>query len=254
MSVEVEVLRQLHGAFPVRSVQVALAKLGLKATMPLRVVHSGLQKVATLVDAVEAEGAGSAQEILAACERFARHKGQWLKVAGLDKAEILEMGLEGRRLQPSEVALEFGVFIGYTAIRLGSALKTAAKVISLEVSPIHVCVARHLLDLGALGHVCEVKPGQAKDALALLAEEFGSGSAGFCFMDHRGTIFHQDFNLLQRHDLFAENARFIADNTLNPGAPIFLWERFQEGKTTCFSITEFLAEHEDWSSVSDRSS
>ncbi|CAE8621030.1 unnamed protein product, partial [Polarella glacialis] len=224
-----------------------------------------LQKIARLVDTVEAEiQVGCPKDILAACELFAKYRGQWLKVAGLEKAEILEAGIAGRPLREPEVVAEFGAFIGYTAVRLGAAVQSRATigVISLEVSPVHVCVSRHMLDLGWLSQVCEVKAGQAKDALPRLVEEFGGQSAGFCFMDHRGTIFHQDFGLLEKHDLFARRARFVADNTLNPGAPVFLWERLHQARpaegpgkgvvTRCMSLTEFLAEHEDWTSVSDR--
>merc|ERR1711865_950403 len=186
--------------------------------------------------------------------------GQWLKVAGDEKAEILESGFHTRSLQAFEAIMEFGVYVGYTAVRLGSLVagtRTHVGAISLEVSPVHVCVARHLLDLGELAHVSEVKSGQAKDALPRMSEELGGHCVGFSFMDHRGTIFHQDFALLEQCLLFAKRSRFVADNTLNPGAPVFLWirQRFCTGGsasfTTQWAITEFLSDHEDWTALCD---
>merc|ERR1719235_789296 len=243
-----------------------MTRMGFVPPMPRCLAHPQLAKVAKLVDAIEASvEPGCPGQILKACELFAEHKGQWLKVAGMEKAEILEQGLAARPLLVQEVLTEFGVFVGYTAVRLGRATvgipRPRPGVVSLEVSPVHVCVARHLLDLGQLAGVNEVVAGQAKDILPRVAEEIGASTVGSSFMDHRGTIFHQDFLLLERYGLFARRARFVTDNTLNPGAPLFIWnfaahrQATQQGyhtATTPFSLSEFQAEHEDWTAVTDR--
>merc|ERR1712083_1061751 len=105
---------------------------------------------------------------------FAKFKGQWLKVAGFEKAEILSTGFQARPLLSHEVITEFGAYVGYTAVRLGHLVRThgEGRAVSLEVNPVHVCVARHLLDLAALSQVSEVRPGQAKDALAWISQEY----------------------------------------------------------------------------------
>lgn len=258
---ELDILDRLHTMFPIRSVLVGMRKLGFSPCISLNILHPGLQKIAQLVDEVETTvAAGHAEGILTACELFAQHRGQWLKVAGQEKAEILESGLQARLLQEKEAIAEFGVFVGYTAVRLGRVVAMSRKslgVISLEVSPLHVCVARHVLDIGELAHIAEVKTGQAKDALPCIVEELGAGAAGFSFMDHRGTIFHKDFALMQRFCLIAEGMKLTADNTLNPGSPVFLWECLPQHclgsatATTPWALTEFLADHEDWTAVRD---
>eukprot|EP00439_Symbiodinium_sp_Y106_P071643 s489_g12.t3 len=160
------------------------------------------------------------------------------------------------------VVTELGAFVGYSAVRFSSALRrrpgqSSLRLTSLEVNPLHVSVARFLLDMAGLSQVAEVRPGQVKDLVPQLVEELGFHSTGVCFMDHRGTIFHQDFNLLLSHKVLGAEAQLVADNTLNPGAPLFLWERFHghhHGRvlsTTCWSLTEFLADHEDWTSTSE---
>lgn len=253
---ELEVFGHLHVALPVRAVQAAMSRLGAAPCSAANSVYPGLQKVARLLDEVQSRAsAGHPQEILKVCEDFARYKGQWLKVAGLEKAEILEASFGNTPPNAHEVSLEFGVFVGYTAVRLGclsSVMRAHLGAASLEVNPVHVCVARHMLDLGSLAPTCEVHHGQAKDALPRLSEELGSCSAGFAFMDHRGTIFHQDLTLLQHAVLTARSLILVADNTLNPGAPVFLWERVQTNcpnLTVAWALTEFLAEHEDWTAV-----
>ncbi|CAE7664500.1 COMT [Symbiodinium sp. CCMP2456] len=161
-----------------------------------------------------------------------------------------------------KVVTELGAFVGYSAVRFSSELRrcpgqSSLRLTSLEVNPLHVSVARFLLDIAGLSQVAEVRPGQVKDVVPQLVEELGFHSTGVCFMDHRGTIFHQDFNLLLSHGVLGAEAQLVADNTLNPGAPLFLWERFHghhRGRllsTTCWSLTEFLAEHEDWTSTSE---
>ena len=47
------------------------------------------------------------------------------------------------------------------------------------------------------------------------------GGTDFAFFDHRGTRFHSDMVHLQRTE--ALRGRILADNTLKPGAPEFLW-------------------------------
>jgi len=258
---ELQILDHMHRLLPVRSVQVSMVRFGVAPQISLRTVHYGLQKIAQLVDFVESKvEPGHPASILRECEVFARCKGQWLKVAGLEKAEILETGLGARPPRDDEFILEFGVFVGYTVVRLSREAgrrRPGVGVASLEVNPVHVCVARHMLDLGELAGAGEVKAGQAKDAVPRMAEELGAGSVGYSFMDHRGTIFHQDFSLLERHGLFGARARFVTDNTLNPGAPVFLWERLPthgQGRrtgTVCWALTEFLSDHEDWTAVTD---
>jgi predicted O-methyltransferase YrrM len=256
---ELDVLSRLHEVLPIHSVHRATRRLGSCQSLQTTPAHHSLQKVARLIDEVESEVThGQPQAILLSCENFAKFKGQWLKVAGLEKAEILQQGLKSRPLSENEFMTEFGVYVGYTAVRLADlvAAHGFGRVVSLEVNPVHVCIARHLLDLGELAQVAEVKPGQAKDVLACVCEEHAEQSVGFSFMDHRGTIFHQDFRLLEKLAMPSRRSRFISDNTLNPGAPVFLWSRLHSSErprilTVQWSLTEFLSDHEDWTAVSD---
>ena len=231
--------------------------MGCAVPVPRTMTDSVFRKVARLVDYVESSvRPGHPEEILTHCELFARDRGQWLKVAGHEKAEIIQSCWSGRPFLSHNVALEFGVFVGYTLVRLGamSARKHVA-VVSLEVSPVHVCIARHFLNLACLAHAAEVYPGQAKDAMPLVNEELGEGSVCFSFMDHRGTIFHFDAALMERLLLPAAAGWHLADNTLNPGSPEFMWERFaplSSWTALPLSVTEFQAEHEDWTTVCEK--
>merc|ERR1712129_65552 len=259
---ELEILRRICDIFPMRSVQRAVLLSGIPPGISMRIVqHPGLKKVALLVDTVIAVvPPGFPALLLAEFEYFAGHRGQWLKVAGLEKAEIIEAALQDRPSSAHVVAGEFGAFVGYTAVRLSMLLgrETPAHV-SLEVNPIHVCVAHHMLDFAHLADAGEVRPGLVKDALSVVLEEVGQRSLSFLFMDHRGTIFHHDAALLEKYLLQAAHSTLLADNTLNPGSPVLLWERCNHlargaaavGRATFvpYALTEFLADHEDWTSI-----
>lgn len=261
---ELDILVRLHVIAPIRSVYVASSKLGVRPSLPMQANHPALQKVANLVDAVESTAkVGDPQGVLDECEHFAKYKGQWLKVAGLEKAEIIEASFQPPSMSAAQFVVEFGVFVGYTAVRLSSMVGRVRRhmgVASLEVSPVHVCVARHIIDIAELAHIGEVKAGQAKDVLPRVGEELGLLGMIFAFMDHRGTIFHQDYTLVEKDSFFAPGARFVTDNTLNPGSPVFLWERGKRHghgcaaptQTRAWSITEFMSDHEDWMAVSCR--
>lgn len=266
-ALEVGVLLKLLQVAPVESVRRAVPHVICAAGHGMVAQHPGLSKIARLLAEVGAVAAsGPPAAVLVACEAFARHKGQWLKVAGDEKAEILGSCFRSHPPALSEAILEFGAFVGYTAVRLCDALgsqRGSCGLVSLEVSPVHVCVARHLLDLALLSHRAEVRAGQAKDVLPHTTEELGALACGFAFMDHRGTIFHQDFALLEALGLFSPSPCFIADNALNPGSPVFLWRRAVchdtpsigrgEGwATEAWSLTEFSTAHEDWMSVTRR--
>merc|ERR1712070_312469 len=72
-----------------------------------------------VVDMIES-GAEDAPTVLEAVRQHSYGVGQWLKVAGGNKANLIESALRSRPAQRhGEIALEFGVFVGYTTIRLG---------------------------------------------------------------------------------------------------------------------------------------
>lgn len=186
------------------------------------------QKIAMLVDFVESHvKAGDVSSFLRAVEMFGAGVGQWLKVAADCKAQLVEACIRRRDAWRSESCVEFGTFVGYTAMRL--ARWVAAPGLSpgwsvhLEVDAIHALVTRHQLSLAWLAQRADVWIGQALDLIPRLPEDFGSHAVCLAFMDHRGTKFHSDLFRLQRHLGPSPCATHVCDNVLKPGAPICLW-------------------------------
>lgn len=191
-----------------------------KMSMLIEFLEGSLEHVtvAAMIGAIEAYSQSS--------------KGSWLKVAGGAKAEVLAYAMRDWMLLQGEVAIEFGLFVGYTAMRLAyySTLRNARdtiqtvgpRIISLELDPIHACIARHVVNLASLATAAESLIGQAKDTVPAIAEMCGTQGVGFVFMDQRGTLFHEDLKHLEKLKLPTSGARFTADNTVKPGAPVFL--------------------------------
>lgn len=186
------------------------------------------------------------------------HVGQWLKVAGGDKAEVLWDALQRRPPSPGECGMELGAFVGYSAIRFARQIRSGREGpmcnVSFEIDPVHVLVSRHHLCCAGLSHVGEIVIGQLQDTLPRSVEQAAWYSQAFCFMDQRGTTFHEDLQLLERLNALAPAGHVTADNTTKPGAPTFLW-RVAVGSpaycSTLYAMCEFAIEEiEDWQSVS----
>eukprot|EP00747_Dinoflagellata_sp_TGD_P060832 gnl/TRDRNA2_/TRDRNA2_152225_c0_seq1.p1 gnl/TRDRNA2_/TRDRNA2_152225_c0~~gnl/TRDRNA2_/TRDRNA2_152225_c0_seq1.p1 ORF type:complete len:402 (+),score=59.97 gnl/TRDRNA2_/TRDRNA2_152225_c0_seq1:104-1309(+) len=229
----------------------------------------GYGKLIAVLKQIESEiVTGSVPSFLEAAERFAMEsEGSWLKVAGGQKAGVLQDSTNCAPLAGGPIMLELGCFIGYTAARLAHVLQDRFRVgpvahaetrlVSVEADPLHCAVARHFLDLAQVASVAEVQPGMVRDVLPLAVESFGA--LGLVFMDQKGTAFHLDLALLDRLAAWPPGACTVADNVLRPGAPLYVFQLRHQSCTSqrqrdadFWSLPEFLEEHagvEDWMAV-----
>merc|ERR1719160_1847461 len=219
----------------------------LSVGMPLGgALSAGYRKLGMLVehletrisemDAMGGRHRVSADWVLKEIDKFSQGLGKWLKVAGDDKSEILKHTLHCKQMTEFKTMVEFGAFVGYTAIRLGrqveiaygkgyadgsvlfedSRLQGAPRITTMEIDPIHACICRHTIDIARLSHITEVWIGQVKDLIPRLGEEYGEMSINMVFMDQRGTTFHEDLSQMEELRLMYPNCRLVADNTVKP--------------------------------------
>mmetsp|Transcript_17858 Transcript_17858/g.41990 ORF Transcript_17858/g.41990 Transcript_17858/m.41990 type:complete len:274 (-) Transcript_17858:101-922(-) len=219
-------------------------------------ISTKYHKIVLVADFLAAAGAAGAEAIVEACEAFAAGGArQWLKVAGAAKAELVDARLRARPAIEHSVVAEFGCFVGYSCVRMAWRVGGTTRVLSLESDAVHVLLARCLVAAALRSSEAELLPGMAHDVAARLPEEWGSEAIGFAFMDHRGTRFHTELAQLERLLALAPVVRFLADNTLKPGAPELLWH-FDHCPSrhvaTSWSLPEFISEScEDWMSAAD---
>lgn len=225
----------------------------------------GCLKLSRLLDAIStfaAEGV-AASELLRGVESFAAEaSGQWLKVAGGRKAEVLAATASCYRRWGVGPALEYGAFIGYTTLRLGMTPPMSLpcpRVSAMESDAMHVAVARALLDIARARLAAEVWSAPLPLAAPRLAEELGSASISMVFLDHKGTRFHEDLHAAGELGLLRRvpDGCLLADNTLSPGAPLLAWHCTTAVTPACggglawvaasfWSLSEFHRDHEDW--------
>lgn len=224
------------------------------------------QKLGYLIWWVEAMAIeGSPESLLCSIKGFVGDSHQrWLKIAGGPKAGVIDVAAAMRPLAAGDVCIEMGCFVGYTAIRLGlrfgdqeRGLPRRSAVLSTEFDPIHICVARRHLNAAHLATVVEVWPGHLPWVTPRYGEQFGWRGAGFTFMDHKGTRFHQDFDDCHASCLWGPSSRLLCDNVLKPGAPEHLWRHhrstgYDAANAVVWLLHEFMEpEAEDWQSLYD---
>lgn len=223
-------------------------------------VTSTYRKIGQLCEFIEgAVCPGDVESFLHAIESFGSGVGNWLKVAADSKALVVEGGMRKRRASRCEAAVEFGTFVGYTAIRLArwtcGPPPAPGWCVSLEIDPIHAFMTKHQLSLAHLSTNSDVWVGQALNLVPRLPEELGQSSCCYVFMDHRGTKFHSDLARLQAHAAVPRQGTHVADNVLKPGAPAHLWHITWNvtGVAAAFwSLNEFAHwNSEDWMLLCD---
>lgn len=131
---------------------------------------------------------------------------------------------------PPKVILEFGTFVGTSAIAWGAMLKEFnanakdVKVYTFEFDPGVAATARDLIKAAGLQDVIEVLVGPGADSLKKLHAEgrVRSGEVDMVFIDHWEQYYLPDLKLCEELKLFHVGSLVIADNTDMPGAPDYL--------------------------------
>lgn len=194
-----------------------------------------------------------AESVIKSIESFSMNGQGWLKVAGDAKGAVLDDLMLVLCVEPPRLVLEFGCYVGYSATRMARLLRAwGGRLVSIEVDPIHVCLARHILEFAGVGNTVDIYLGHSEEAIPELRRFCGSSTADVVFMDQRGTRFHTDLLALEEQGLLSAGCVVAADNVLKPGAPHLLWYLQESPKYDMLvvSLKEFAAEKvEDWVAV-----
>lgn len=207
-------------------------------------------KELSLLQSVVSIGTMEPARILAAIEEFGL-KRQWIKVAGGEKAAVMETVIASQR--PSQI-LEYGAYIGYTSMRMALHMRSwGGHVTTLEMDPVHVCITRNAVCLAGLDEHITVQIGHSDESVPIVCERHGRHFFDMVFMDQRSTRFHTDLATLERLQMLRPGCVVVADNVLKPGAPRWLWRVCAPGTgyiSDVVSVREFAsAETEDWMTV-----
>eukprot|EP00494_Astrolonche_serrata_P023516 UN23774 len=96
--------------------------------------------------------------------------GQWLKVAGADKAAILVQAVQSAPAHAGgQRILEVGTYCGYSALRLLLAAGNNARLLTLEADPGNAVIASVIVAYAGMADRVEVLTGHSEDLLPELA-------------------------------------------------------------------------------------
>ncbi|CAJ1383487.1 unnamed protein product [Effrenium voratum] len=222
-------------------------------TQPLGHTGTSYDKQCRLLQHVLATAqVGDAWSVVNTIERFSIEGNGWLKIAGGGKGVVLDDLIRSLAPQPPSLVLEFGCFVGYSSTRMAYWLRRVqGKVISVEVDPIHACIARNVIEFAGVADHVDICIGYSEDVIPHL-KNMCAAQADAIFFDQRGTRFHTDLWMLEAESLLKPGCAVLADNVLKPGAPHFLWYLQHSPKYDfrVVSLREFAADRiEDWMAV-----
>ncbi|KAJ5703792.1 hypothetical protein N7493_010930 [Penicillium malachiteum] len=122
------------------------------------------------------------------------------------------------------VMIELGVYIGYSCILFGEALRAngGKKYIGIEKNAEMAAVANQLVDLAGLRDTVRILVGGSAEILKELVVEKEIEQIEIIFLDHWQELYLSDTWLLEEMNVMKPGVSFmIADNVIFPGAPNF---------------------------------
>lgn len=176
---------------------------------------------------------GNPAAVIAVIEEFASNMNRGLMTLGPKKRDhiinIFAAGAAGLSANTPKVFLEFGAYIGYSAIALGAALRELnlgqkVSYFSFEKNPLMAAITSSLVELAGLKDVVHVHVGPASESVVRLVAEgkLEKGSIDFMLLDHWKNVYVSDLQLCEELSLLREGSVVFADNILLPGAPEYL--------------------------------
>lgn len=148
------------------------------------------------------------------------------------KLKVAREALESMHVPP-KVIIEFGTYVGSSAIAWGAILQglhgqnaaeKGCRVYTFELDPKMVKLSRELVHLAGLHEIVHVLEGQAAESLGKLYDEGAvtRGGVDMAFIDHWEKYYLPDLQWCEELGVFHKGSLVIADNTDFPGAPQYL--------------------------------
>ncbi len=163
---------------------------------------------------------GSPNRVLQAIDEYGRTK-KYLMNVGDDKGRIVaELVAE---VKP-QVMVEFGGYIGYSALLFGDVVRKAGgkRYFSLERNPEFAAVIMSLVDLAGLSDVVKVVVGSSADSIKRLHKDGVINHIDLMFLDHYKPAYTTDLKLCEHLGLVTPGTVLAADNVIKPGNPPYL--------------------------------
>lgn len=133
---------------------------------------------------------------------------------------------------PPRVLVEFGAYVGYSALRWATLLEelnksdpsAAVHVYTFELDPANAQIARDFVTAAGRSAQITVFEGPGDESLNKLVEDgtLPKGSVDVVFIDHWEARYKPDLQLCESLGVLRLGSLVVADNTDFPGAPEYL--------------------------------
>ena len=145
--------------------------------------------------------------------------GKFMMHVGDVKGKILTEAVKARA---PETVVEFGLFMGYSAIRIAREA-SVKKLYSLDIDEGRAEKARRIIAHAGLADKIEARVGPkgAEGLIADLAKDLGK-PADLIFIDHVKHRYHLDLQIAEQAGLVGPGTTVVADNIIYPGAPDYM--------------------------------
>ncbi|XP_063313105.1 catechol O-methyltransferase-like [Pelobates fuscus] len=161
---------------------------------------------------------GNPQSVVDTIDHYCSQK-EWAMNVGDEKGLILDQIV--KETDPS-VLLELGTYCGYSATRIARLLKPGARLLTVEINPMHAAIAKQMIEFAGVQDKVQVLEGSTQDILPKLKTEYAIENIDFVFIDHFKERYKPDTVLLEDLGLLRKGSVLVADNVVYPGAPEFL--------------------------------
>ncbi|XP_053327186.1 catechol O-methyltransferase A-like isoform X2 [Spea bombifrons] len=161
---------------------------------------------------------GDPQNVVDTIDEYCTHK-EWAMNVGDEKGLILDQVV--KETEPSTL-LELGTYCGYSAIRIARLLKPGARLLTVEMNPAHVAIAKQMIEFAGVQDKVQILEGSTEDILPKLKTEHGLQHFDFVFIDHFGQRYKPDTKLLEDCGLLRKGSVLLADNTSFPSSKDFV--------------------------------
>ncbi|GME28177.1 O-methyltransferase family 3 [Neofusicoccum parvum] len=154
-----------------------------------------------------------------------------LMTLGADKSRFVTslFSSSATASSPPAVFLEFGSYVGYSALALGGALRDLSpgrrvRFITFEKTPVMAAITSSLVELAGLKDVVEVHVGAAGESLRRLVAEgsLRKGEVDFMLLDHWKDFYILDLQACEELGVLRKGSVVLADNIVTPGVPEYL--------------------------------
>jgi len=138
---------------------------------------------------------------------------------GETKGRILDQTIS--RHEP-KIAVEFGAYCGYSAVRTARLLPPGGHLYSIEFNPLFAAISTKMVEFAGLSDRVTVIIGTVETKLQVLRTKYNVQQIDLHFIDHWKELYVPDLKRAEQLNYLKRGSVIVADNILIPGAPEYV--------------------------------